>query len=200
MGLLDKAKGAAQAGMEKASEARSARQEAATEAAAAADVKKAQDAADQAEAVATGAAPLLSLKSHDEGRNADVSIYPDRIVRVVERSRLALTKAKQDSEVIPVKSISSVQAKKDGLVYTKVTLFATGNTIEFRLRHEDAQNMRQTITELILQRDRPAAAASTPAPTLGGGIAEELRKLAELRDAGVLSEDEFAAQKAKLLA
>ncbi len=34
----------------------------------------------------------------------------------------------------------------------------------------------------------------------GGGAASELAKLAELRDAGVLSEDEFAQQKAKLLA
>jgi hypothetical protein len=34
----------------------------------------------------------------------------------------------------------------------------------------------------------------------GHGAAEELSKLAALRDQGVLTEDEFAAQKAKLLA
>lgn len=34
----------------------------------------------------------------------------------------------------------------------------------------------------------------------GGGTASELAKLAELRDAGVLTDDEFAQQKAKLLA
>ena len=34
----------------------------------------------------------------------------------------------------------------------------------------------------------------------GGGSADELAKLAELRDKGVLSDEEFAAQKAKLLA
>lgn len=31
-------------------------------------------------------------------------------------------------------------------------------------------------------------------------VADQLRKLAELREAGVLTEEEFAAQKAKLLA
>ena len=34
----------------------------------------------------------------------------------------------------------------------------------------------------------------------GGGAASELAKLAELRDAGVITDDEFAQQKAKLLA
>jgi hypothetical protein len=33
-----------------------------------------------------------------------------------------------------------------------------------------------------------------------GGTADELEKLAKLRDAGTITEDEFAAQKAKLLA
>ena len=42
----------------------------------------------------------------------------------------------------------------------------------------------------------PAAPPAAPQPDL----ADQLRKLADLRDAGVLTEEEFAAQKAKLLA
>jgi hypothetical protein len=38
------------------------------------------------------------------------------------------------------------------------------------------------------------------AATSGGGSADELTKLADLRDRGVISEDEFQAQKARLLA
>ena len=41
--------------------------------------------------------------------------------------------------------------------------------------------------------------ASTAPPTLAISVADELKKLAELRDAGVLSDEEFAAQKSKLL-
>jgi Short C-terminal domain len=38
-----------------------------------------------------------------------------------------------------------------------------------------------------------------PDPTSDAGVADELKKLAELRDAGVLSAEEFEAQKARLL-
>ncbi|MCW2581134.1 MAG: hypothetical protein JWR82_2735, partial [Blastococcus sp.] len=43
----------------------------------------------------------------------------------------------------------------------------------------------------------PAAAPAAAAPQLG--MVEQLTKLGELRDAGILTEEEFAAQKAKVL-
>lgn len=94
--------------------------------------------------------PILTVKSHDEGRNADVTLWPDRIERVLQRKRVSLSRARQDAEVIPVRSISSVQAKKDGMVYTKVIAMASGNTITFRLRHEDAHRFKDELTKLIL--------------------------------------------------
>jgi hypothetical protein len=45
----------------------------------------------------------------------------------------------------------------------------------------------------------PAAPAAPAAPTAGGDVADELRKLAELRKEGILTDEEFAAQKARLL-
>jgi hypothetical protein len=45
----------------------------------------------------------------------------------------------------------------------------------------------------------PAPAAPPPAAEPQLDLADQLRKLADLRDAGILTEDEFAAQKAKLL-
>ena len=45
-----------------------------------------------------------------------------------------------------------------------------------------------------------AAPPSAPVVSPSNGSADELDKLAQLRDRGVLSPDEFAAQKAKLLA
>jgi hypothetical protein len=45
----------------------------------------------------------------------------------------------------------------------------------------------------------PPAAAPAPAPPAAPDLVEQLRKLGELRDAGILTEEEFAAQKAKLL-
>jgi hypothetical protein len=48
----------------------------------------------------------------------------------------------------------------------------------------------------------PVAAAAPPAPAPASGeasIIDQLKQLAELKDQGILTEDEFAAQKAKLL-
>jgi len=39
-----------------------------------------------------------------------------------------------------------------------------------------------------------------PPPAAGGGLVDQLKELAALREQGVLTDDEFAAQKAKLLA
>jgi hypothetical protein len=44
------------------------------------------------------------------------------------------------------------------------------------------------------------APPQAPAPAAGGDPIEQLKQLGELRDKGVLTEEEFAAQKAKLLA
>jgi hypothetical protein len=53
------------------------------------------------------------------------------------------------------------------------------------------------------QAAAPPAAAPAPPPPSAGGLSteaiEQLKQLAELRDQGVLTEDEFAAQKARLL-
>lgn len=50
--------------------------------------------------------------------------------------------------------------------------------------------------------DAAAAQAPPPAPAPSGGddVIEQLEKLGSLRDKGILSDDEFEAQKAKILA
>jgi hypothetical protein len=139
---------------------------------------------------------ILVTTSHDHGRNATVTLFADRIERVQERSLASLSRAKQDTEVTPIKAISSVQAKKDGLVYTKVTCFASGNNVEFRVPHAQAGPFKDAVMKLVLAPDTPSQ-APTVAPT--PDLADQLRKLASLRDDGILSADEFEAQKAKLL-
>jgi len=58
--------------------------------------------------------------------------------------------------------------------------------------HERSAERAQAVEEATQAYIREAAGAPSPA--------EELAKLAELKDKGVLSDQEFAAQKAKLLA
>jgi hypothetical protein len=45
----------------------------------------------------------------------------------------------------------------------------------------------------------PQVPAQAPAPEAAVDVADQLRKLAELRDQGILTDEEFAAQKSKLL-
>jgi hypothetical protein len=55
--------------------------------------------------------------------------------------------------------------------------------------------MQQAAAQAKMQRDYIQEAAGS-----SGGGADELAKLADLKDKGVLTDEEFAAQKAKLLA
>jgi len=45
-----------------------------------------------------------------------------------------------------------------------------------------------------------SAPAPAPAPAEGASVLDQLKELGELKAQGILTEDEFAAQKAKLLA
>ncbi len=45
----------------------------------------------------------------------------------------------------------------------------------------------------------PVSAAPVASTAMDPGVIEQLKQFAELRDQGILTEDEFAAQKAKLL-
>jgi hypothetical protein len=144
------------------------------------------------EPAAAGPTPIMQVMSHDEGRNAVVSLYPDRIERVKARAMLSLSHARQDTEVIPIRAISSVQAKKSGF-RTHVTVFASGNTVEFRIAHQDAQRFKDAVMQLIL-----AEPPTTSSPAVVD-VADQIRKLGELRDQGLLTSEEFDAKKRRLL-
>lgn len=149
-----------------------------------------------------GPQPLLVVTSHDEGKNAKVMVWPDRIERIKAKSMMSLSRANQDTEVIPIRAVSSVQAKKDGMMWTNVTVFASGNNINFRIRHQEAQAFKNVVMDLVLsggpqhQQAQPVPAA-VHAPQVD--LVDQIRRLGELRDQGLLTEEEFAAQKAKLL-
>ncbi|MEU6557112.1 SHOCT domain-containing protein [Streptomyces sp. NPDC046915] len=167
---------------------------------------------------------LMTFKSHIEGKNADVSIYHDRIEWVRGRgvsgkkltaglltggmSLLAtgVRDSKAGTEMIPVKNISSVVTKRDGLMYTKVVVVASGNTIDFRVPHESAPGIKSLLTDLVLgnvpapgHTPPPPAQPSAPSSQAGSAV-EQLQQLAQLRDAGILTEEEFATKKAEILA
>lgn len=139
---------------------------------------------------------LFQGQSHESGRNSTVTLYADRLERVKAKKLTALSNAAQDTEVTPVRAVSSVQAQKDGIAFTKVTVYASGNNIEFRFSHGEAQRFKDALMGLVLKGSQPAAAVAAPVQP---DVMDQLKKLGELRDAGVLTPEEFDAKKADLL-
>jgi len=183
------------------------------------------------------ARPLLTFSSHIEGRNALVSIYPDRVewikrrgmsgarvparIMTVGRSMIASgapKRADAETEMIPVRSISSVTTRRDGFLNTVVSVVASCSTVDFRIAHKEAEQVKNTLIDLIratheshreaegtesaapIVSDVSAPASAPPLSAAAPNAAAQLHQLGALRDAGILTEDEFAAKKSELLA
>ncbi|MCU1458473.1 MAG: hypothetical protein JWL73_2565 [Actinomycetia bacterium] len=117
---------------------------------------------------------------------------------------------------IPIASITAVQFKRSGVSVGYIQFTIAGgnestrgvrsavkdeNSVAFvKRRQGEFERIRDHIEGILVARHAPQAHAPTviqsaSAPTL----AEQLRDLAGLRDDGILTADEFEAQKARLL-
>ncbi|MDV7355391.1 SHOCT domain-containing protein [Rhodococcus oxybenzonivorans] len=78
------------------------------------------------------------------------------------------------------------------------TARATSNAMNRRAADKDAEQQARADQAYAEQQ---AAQAPPPAPTSAGGddLVSRIQELARLKDAGVLTDEEFAAAKAKLL-
>lgn len=87
---------------------------------------------------------------------------------------------------------------KKGMMFGSVTLSAAGDrTHVSQVPKEDVERVAKAIREQMASATQ--AGAPVPAAAPAASAADEIRKLAELRDAGVLTEDEFTAKKRQLL-
>ncbi|GAA4690464.1 hypothetical protein GCM10023215_28960 [Pseudonocardia yuanmonensis] len=86
----------------------------------------------------------------------------------------------------------------------------TASSVAGRVQRRQARKFADRDAEIAAQRERayeeqmapPApypAAAPAPAPGGGTDVITQLKELAQLREQGVLTDDEFAAQKARIL-
>jgi hypothetical protein len=166
---------------------------------------------------------LLEFKSHIFGKNADVAIFADRIewsrdgrisatrlITGVGTGGISLLKTglrkSGSSEVIPITAISSVSKVRDGLRFSAVRVITVGNTIDFRVSHNESEPIKELLTELILgthpallEDVTPTASPSLLGAAAPGGLAAEIAKLGELRSSGLLTEEQFETAKTKLI-
>jgi hypothetical protein len=161
--------------------------------------------------------PIFEFTSHVAGKNAKVQIWPDRVeweraggasgakisagVMTMGLSLLATgVKSKSKStEMIPVKSITSVSTQKDGFSNTLVKVVTAGAVIDFRVSHKEAAQIKAVLNELILRGPAPLQANVSAPESAAPDAGAQLTQLAQLRDAGILTAAEFDAKKAEIL-
>jgi len=90
-----------------------------------------------------------------------------------------------------------------GVARTAV-IAGTATAVSGRVQRRQAEKYAGRDAQIAADRDaayqQTAAPAPAPAPAAGeGDMIAQLKQLAELHDQGILTDDEFAAQKAKLL-
>ncbi|WP_374009876.1 DUF2510 domain-containing protein [Leifsonia sp. LS-T14] len=183
-----------------------------------------RDDAEVAVVVAGDDVPLYEVVSHIDGKNAKVRLWPDRIEwergRGVSGGKVTAgvltfgasflvtgVKGGKDAyEMLPINQITSVGNRKDGMLYHLVEVQTAGGTVGFRVNRDDAATFRQAILNLMQARAAAPinvqvanAAPEQPAVAAAPDHVGQLQQLAQLRDAGILSEDEFAAKKQEIL-
>ena len=132
------------------------------------------------------------LQGRYEGKQGLVAITDQRVVFLEEgafRHRL---------EDFPYERISSVQSET-AMMWGKLTIFASGNkaVIDQVAPKQQVNVVADFIRGRLGKAGGPAAIA--PAAPAVDDPMEKLKKLGELKDAGVLTDDEFNTQKAKIL-
>ncbi|OUM99340.1 MAG: hypothetical protein BAA04_09765 [Firmicutes bacterium ZCTH02-B6] len=150
-----------------------------------------------------------------KGVTGILEVYSDRVV--IKRKgmiNLILHGMKGDKEIL-LESITSIQFKKPGTFTNGYLQFGilggnegTGglfqatqdeNTVVFAAAQQaDFEKAKQLIDDLRAQLRRPAV-SSSPASGAPVSVADEIEKLARLRDQGILTEEEFQAKKRALL-
>jgi hypothetical protein len=105
------------------------------------------------------------------------------------------------SEDFPFAKISSVQWSS-GMMFGSIVIFASGNKAEIsNVDKKDGKAMVDTVRGMLSAVEASTAApssASSSAPAVS--LIDQIRQLGELRDAGIVTPEEFEAKKTELLA
>ena len=100
-----------------------------------------------------------------------------------------------EMEVFPYSTISSIEHGK-GLMGHKITLFASGNKATVKWIKEG--DIDSFVGEVKSRIGKKEASSETPSQ-LPADIPAQIKQLAELKDQGILTEEEFETKKAELL-
>jgi hypothetical protein len=152
-----------------------------------------------------------------EGHGGVTVTFDGNFLSINRKGFLARATVGKGEKRIPLGSITAVQLKPAGAMVNGFIQFTVAggneakskfgsqtmdavkdeNSVVFTKKQQAAfEALRDDIEQAITARHTPQAPQAAAAPDL----MDQLGKLAALRDSGVLTDDEFAAQKARLLA
>jgi hypothetical protein len=175
-------------------------------------------------------APILEFTSHVQGKNAKVRVFVDRVEwergKSVSAGKITAglmtgglslaatgvrTRKGAGTEVILLRSVTSVTSRRDSLLNDAVSVITSGNTIDFRVSKGEGEQITRVLLDLVAgrhpaqtQAHAPAGGSapqypSTPPNPATSDVGEKLQQLASLHAQGVLTDAEFAAAKSKAL-
>jgi len=103
-----------------------------------------------------------------------------------------------DFEVFPYKEISSIETGK-GMAGHHVKFFASGNQVSLKWidKHSDVPAFVTVVKDQMKGED---ATSAVPAASDAPDVVDQIRKLAQLRDEGLVTDEEFETKRAELLA
>jgi len=148
-----------------------------------------------------------------EGIAGVLEVFEDKLTITSTGVMKFLSKGLKGTKTIPFFSITAIQFKRAGLTsgYLQFTipggnenrggLFeAAGDENTFMFSDRDENNrFAELINEYVERKVRELRYSRASGQTDSSSLADELKKLAELRSEGVLSEAEFEAAKKRLL-
>jgi hypothetical protein len=103
------------------------------------------------------------------------------------------------TEDFPIEKISSVQWSS-GIIYGTLTVFASGNKAEIKnVYKEDGKHIVDVLRGRLSSKTAHRPSQEETGVAHQSDAYEQLAKLGQLRDAGVLTPEEFEAKKAELL-
>lgn len=135
---------------------------------------------------------LIMDDSLHDGDHEFLLVFQDRVeLRSFNRPG-SLMRRQRDIEVIPISKISRVSTDRQS-VFEFMKITTSSDSIEFKANRWQGEQIRLKILELMNHSPSALSPSTQSDPT------EQLRKLADLHKAGVLTDDEFATKKAELL-
>lgn len=99
------------------------------------------------------------------------------------------------NRTIPISQVTSLELSK-GMMLSHVQLTLAGSYENFLVKYKEAEEF-MAVAQAELQKSRNQQPASTPSSA--SSTADELKKLAELHQQGILTAEEFAEAKSRLL-